>query len=332
MNATASILAFLPAVGSLAIIIFAIAAIIEGKSTMKKSLVIRKIYFYLASLVTLSIVVGSLVFLVNTGLKTYVFTGADPVLFRIGAPPTLFFPSKATTDVIAPEVLTCTGACTLTSDQKTTIASWQDNYTSWLDSKAKPNSQRASDLVAALSFLIMAVPFFIIHFRIVQKDAKKEETPEHGVIRPAYFYFISLASLLMIVIAGGMLINLALKTWVIKNADQPNQPYAVSQMVKSSAPSSAIYSETAALQSVIDCGAKCGIEDKTVTLAKQWLVDYSDWQKVSADYNNKQRQAASAIPFVLLGIPLFWYHWSVVRKESREKKEQSATPLPPTNA
>jgi len=299
--------------GLLVLIIFAIAAIIEGKSTMKKSLVIRSVYFYLASLVTLGIVVGSMVYLINVGLKSWVFTEADPVAFRLGAPPTLFFQTKT-----APEstILSCADSCTLSSDQKSSLEQWQNSYTSWLDSKKSPNAQRASDMVAALSFLIVALPFFIIHFRIVQKDAKKEDMPERSVIRPTYFYFISLAALLMIVIAGGMLINLGLKTWVIKSADEAEN---LARKVSMPVPEGIV--ETSAVQSIIDCGEKCGIEAETISLARAWQDDYKAWQDASYNYNNKQRQAAATIPYVVLGIPLFWYHWSVVRRESRERKE-----------
>jgi hypothetical protein len=314
-------------IGVIVLIIFAVVGIIEGKSTMKKSQVIRSLYFYLASLVTLGIVVGSLIFLVNVGLKTYIFTDADPVLNRIGPPPSMYFmDGKVPVDTTGLQALQCSGECTLTSNQKATIDSWQTSYAGWLEAKSKPNSQRASDLVAALSFLIVALPIFIIHFRILQKEAKHEEAQERSVIRPIYFYFISLAALLMIVIAGGMLINVGLKTWVIKSADQTGNQQIDNQL-KLSSSISAGPSEKTPIQSIVDCGAKCGLGDTTVSQAKQWLVDYSAWEAVSNNYNNKQRQAASEIPFVLLGIPLFWYHWSVVRKELREKKEQSSQPI-----
>jgi len=306
----------LPAIGFLGLIIFAIAAIIEGKTTMKKSLVIRSLYFYLASLITLAIVVGSLIFLINISLKSWVFTEADPILYRIGVPPTLYMPSKTAPEAVGFTVLACENECTLTADQKASITSWQDNYTSWREGKDKPDSQRSSDIVSALSFFLVALPFFLIHFRVVQKDAKNDtESKQHGVIRPVYFYFVSLAALLMFVIAGGMLINVGLKTWVIKSANQDvNTLKSVSSPV--------LYSDSSAIQSIIDCGSKCGLEQSTIDLASEWKSDYSEWENTA--FNNNQRQASGSIPFILLGIPLFWYHWSVVRKESKEKKEQGS--------
>ena len=311
-------LSFLPTLGVLAFIIFAVAAIIEGKSTMKKSLVIRSVYFYLASLVTLAIVVGSLIFLFNLGLKSWVFTEADPLLYRVGSPPALFSPGRLGPESTGQEVLTCEESCELSASQKSSIARWQDNYTSWQERKSNPGAERARDAVSALSFLIIALPFFLIHFRIVQKDAKKEDVMVgRDVIRPTYFYFISLVSLLMIVIAGGMLINLALKTWVIPNAGEADK---MATKVMSAEPY--MVSGETSVQSIADCGEKCGLDNETVVLANQWLDDYDQWQDTSRRRDNTQGQAASTIPFVLLGIPLFWYHWSVVRKESKEKKNK----------
>jgi hypothetical protein len=324
MNDSVNIIfSVLPSIGFLGLIIFAIAAILEGKNTMKKSLVIRSLYFYMASLITLAIVVGSLIFLINIGFKSWVFPEADPVLYRIGPPPALYMPSKTAPEAAGLTVLSCDSECKLTADQKASLASWQDSYISWSESKDKPNSQRANEIVGALSFLLVALPFFIIHFRVVQKDANKDtESKQHGVIRPVYFYFVSLAALLMIVIAGGWLINVGLKTWVIKSANQD-----INTLKSASSP--VLYSDSSAIQSVADCGAKCGLEQRTIDLAQAWKLDYLEWEKTS--FNNNQRQAAGSIPFILLGIPLFWYHWSVVRKESKEKKEQTPPILEKTS-
>ncbi len=317
-------LAYLIPFGGLAIVIFAIAAILEGKTHMSKGSIVRSLYFYLMSIVTLAIVAGSLIFLVNLGLKSWVFTKADQLSSRLGPPPVLYLdsttPSEAT-KAAAPAapgatVLTCKDACQLTDAQKSNIDSWKASYASWQEASAHPESQRTRDAVAALSFLIVALPFFIIHFRIVQKDAKQSVDEEHGVIRPTYFYFISLASLLMVVIAGGFLINIALKTWVFPSAQQADK------LASNIYPVQQVSSERDSVKSISACGEKCGIDKETVALANSWITDYDAWQKeVSTPQNSTQRQAASSIPFVLVGIPLFWYHWSIVRKQSKDKKD-----------
>lgn len=318
---------FLIPFGVIAVIIFAIAAVVEGKNNMKKGLVIRSLYFYLASLITLGIVVGSLIFLINLGLKASVFPKADySSASYLGSPPGLYLEQPVAQGEAKPiqlsEGLTCDDKCTLTDVQKSSIDSWKTNYKSWQESKTNPGSRRMRDMVAALSFLIVALPFFIIHFRIVQKDAKLSGDSERSVIRPTYFYFVALGSLIMMVVAGGFLINIALKTWVFPQAGKVDE--ATSKVVPSEITPSP---EKSGVQSLITCGEKCGLDKDTIDLAKQWVIDYDAWQtEISRPVNNTQRSAAASIPYVVLGIPLFWYHWSVARKESKERKEQAATP------
>lgn len=290
----------------------------EGKSQSDKGQVIRSVYFYLASLVTLGIIIGSVIFLFNLGLKVWVFTNAEPVAYRIGAPPTLLQASRISPDAVEDDFLTCTEECTLTTEQKENISTWETNYKTWQENKNSPNAGWLRDAINAFSFLIIAIPFFIIHFRIVQKDAKKEQDKEKAVIRPTYFYLISLAALLMIVIAGGMLINLGLKTWVFPSAGEADNAKLSYERVAGFE-----VIEKSSVQSIVDCGDKCGVGSATVTLASQWVDDYNTWDEVArVSYNNTQRQAASNIPFIIIGIPLFWYHWNTVRKEKKGKQEE----------
>jgi len=298
-----------------AIIIFLITGIMESKTTEKKSSIIRSVYFYLTSLVTLAIVVGSLVFLFNIGFKTWVFPEAESVYSRLGPPSTLYLNDGDGRVELELSTLSCDEECTLTATEKSNIDNWAANYTTWREAEDNPNASIYNDLASALSFLIVALPFFIIHFRIVQKDARKVEDKEKQVIRPTYFYFIALAALIMIVVSGGMLINIGLKTWVFPEANNANKYIESPQLAFKGSDAKA------PVQSMIDCGEKCEIDDETVILAEQWIVDYEEWENSDyQSYNNNQRQAAAALPYIIVGIPLFWYHWNVAR--SRKKKEE----------
>ncbi len=310
--------------GILIIIIFAIVAMIEGKTTMKKGRVIRSLYFYLTSLITLAIVVGSLIYLINLGLKSYAFKDADAGLDYAGAPPTLFLDATTTPEAAKPvgpidAKLSCEKDCTLTETQKTGIESWKTNYQQWQRTAADPSARRTRDAVAALSFFLVALPFFIIHFRVVQKDAKQQDESEPGAMRPMYFYFVALASLVMIVVAGGFLINVGLKTWVFPKAGQVDQQVVRPYIAESDA-------NKTVMASLVDCADKCGIDAETKALAQKWQTDYDSWQaRVNKPTNTNQRQAATSIPYVFVGIPLFWYHWTVARRESKERKQSPPT-------
>jgi len=301
----------------IALIIFAIAAIIEGKTTMKKGLVIRSVYFYIASLVTLGIVIGSVIFLFNLGLKAWVFTEAEPLNYRLGAPSSLYLGVRTVSESAEQNILTCEDDnCEMSASQASNIDNWKENYAEWQTAKNNPNSGLARDAVNAFSFLIVALPLFIIHYRIVQRDNKKGKSEGSSVVRPSYFYFVALGSLIMMVIAGGVLVNLTLKTWVFPSAGEADKVSRYDEPIEMR------LAEESSVQSIVDCGGACGLDTDTVALADQWLVDYGEWQETSTvAFDNVHRQAASTIPYIIVGLPLFWYHWKTVRRESKDRKE-----------
>ena len=311
--------------GVIAFCIFAIGAVIEGKKSMKKGSVIRSLYFYIASFVALCIVIGSSVFLINLGLKTWVFTQADHPLSELGPPPVLYLESadgaEKSPESLGLNTLSCDGPCELTQAYNENIESWSESYTAWRDASEKPYASTARDATAALSFLIVSLPFFIIHFRSVQREARQDRGEDRNVIRPTYYYLISLASVLMIVIAGGFLINVILKTWVFPSASEADN------IASKVYPAQMGVLEVAPIESLVSCGEACGLDQETIVLASEWKTDYAEWQKETSEYsyNNPQRQAATAIPYILLGIPLFLYHWRVIRKEHQETEKQEPT-------
>ena len=308
-------ISFLIPIGGLALIAFAVAAVIEGKTSHERGSVIRNIYFYLTSVVTLSLVVGSVIFLVNMALVSWVFTNADSnIASKVGPPPSLYL-SVSSKPIDQPTALTCSGDCELTDADKESLTQWEQNYLDWKDLSENPGALRGRDAIAALSFLIVALPFFLIHFRTVQKDARSLSSDERGMIRPTYFYFVSLTSLLMVVVAGGILINLGLRTWVfpaVQQAERVRRSSSIAFPVGSM--------ESIGADRVVNCAEKCDLSDDTVALSKEWKDDYQTWQNGTYDSaDTTQRDAALAIPFVLLGIPLFWYHWKVTRTESKSQ-------------
>ncbi|MDD5040157.1 MAG: DUF5671 domain-containing protein [Patescibacteria group bacterium] len=316
----------------LVLLIFIIAIIMENKAPEKKGSILRNVYFYMASLVTLGIAVGSLIFLANVGLKTWVFTDAEPLSYRLGQPPVLYFDQSVTDSAAKPVVsvgagaITCDSECTLSTDQQNAITDWKASYETWTKNKDNPNASRQRDLINGFSFLIVALPIFIIHYRIVQREAKRKSPEQHNPVRTAYYYFVSLAALVMTVVSVGMFLNLALKNWVFPSVgDAQRNSSQVTMGVDE-------YS-ISGVQSVVTCGATCGLDTQTVSLAQQWIVDFNSWNSsIDEANNNTDRQAAGIIPFILFGVPLFWYHWSVVRKESKERKnEQQAVGTGPAN-
>lgn len=279
---------------------------------------VRSLYFYIASLITLGFVIGSLVALLMIGMQAWVFSAADPAGYRIGPPPEPFITSLVSDATGETTGLSCTDACLLSDDAKHDLVLWQEQYASWEQRMANPHISRIERLITALSMLIIAVPLYIIHFRIVQRE-RKQGAPLPS-IRTSYFYLVSLAALLMVVIAGSVFINSILRLWLI-----PESTNTI-ETVEMRLPASAMGPVT--ISTIQSCGDVCELDPALVAAAGTWQDDYDQWQQAQQQYDPLQYQVSSSLPFVLLGIPLFWFHW----RFAREKKESDASSSePPTN-
>lgn len=311
-----SFLPFLLPLFAMATLAFLVAAIIEGRVGLNRGKVVRTIYFYLISLFSLLVFASSLIFLANLGFKAWVFPKADEVsVYRYGPPPSLYLgTAKETATGPMTSAYACKDKCEFSETDKESVASWTSNYQEWKNGQDL-SSQRQRDLVGGLSFLIVSLPLFLLHFRLIQKEAKntsQSAEEKATIIRPTYFYIMALSSLMAMVVSVALLVNLGLKTWVFPKADETGQP----PMMKVSAPFA--ISEKTGVESLINCQAKCGFSDDQATLAKEWLNDYKAWENGTVSKtSNRQNEAATYFSILLIAIPLFWYHWRAVRKEAR---------------
>lgn len=108
-------------------------------------------------------------------------------------------------------------------------------------------------------------------------------------LKKAYLYLVSIISLVIMVTAGIMIINLALKAWVFKQADQ----YA---------------SYPCAVQPAAPDGKTGGCDPQAI--AAQQKIDQQN------QTSQREQTAAQAIAMILVATPVWWYHWRAARKET----------------
>lgn len=122
-----------------------------------------------------------------------------------------------------------------------------------------------------------------------------------SVIKTVYFYLVSLIALFMIVFATADLVNLGLKVWVFPKADKPDYiepPCAIS------------FTRSPDMK-----------EDDYQNQIKSCETNrMSETERRSIQ---RQRDAVRDLSFLIVGAPLFAYHWRIIRKESREDKDKS---------
>lgn len=114
---------------------------------------IRKIYLYLFSFVGLLLVVIGLVRLLDLGLKVYVFKKADNYVYF---PQT---PTRLEKDGTTRE---------LTEKEQEKYKKEQEEA-----QKQQVEAQRQSTASSSLAMIIIGLPLFIYHWRIINKESKE---------------------------------------------------------------------------------------------------------------------------------------------------------------
>lgn len=121
-----------------------------------RSKTIKSIYFYLVSFVALMMVVFSTADIINIALKTWVFTAADKDMYS--------YP-KAVCNIPAPVT---------PPDAKSAPVFSQADCEKQNDDNIKQQeltrtSQKQRDVVRDLSMIVVGIPLFMIHWRILRR-------------------------------------------------------------------------------------------------------------------------------------------------------------------
>ncbi|MBI4272462.1 hypothetical protein HY621_01265 [Candidatus Uhrbacteria bacterium] len=137
---------------------------------------------------------------------------------------------------------------------------------------------------------------------------------KYPLIRTIYLYVFALLGLVLVTIGTVRFVNMALKTFVFTQADQdqrymyepPMPPYAVPVKGEkiSNNTSTAVFTEAEQ-------------EDQ-----RRWMAAYKDWQerRSKIDYQavRRHQDASMNLALILVGLPLYLYHWRVIQKETKD--------------
>lgn len=327
---------FVPVIGIGAIVLFIVAVIQEGKAERKGGF--KQAFFTVVSLVMLGLFIGSSVALVTLGLKQYVFKNANKYNQRYNSPPPIYPGSTGSSmggvrGETKPVALTdssgtnldysCTDNCQFTEADKQGVENWVTSYKQWRDEN-KTNLPLRRELAGILAFLIVSAPLYFVFRRLMEKGAKVEmmghksgeagSAGKPGALRSLYYYFVAFAGLIMAVIGLGGVINVGLKVGLKTEPQTFSEPMPVT-------------TEDAGVISLIACADKCDFSDEQVAMANQWLTDAKEQrERQKSNAGQYDNDLAGQIPVVLIGFPLFWYHFARIRKESQDKISASPTP------
>src|SRR3972149_11083551 len=117
---------------------------------------------------------------------------------------------------------------------------------------------------------------------------------KYHLIRKIYLYTFSLVGLVLVVIGGVRLVGLGLKAFVFTKAD--------------------VYYEYPMARPVKVAPMPEGKAEELQQPNKEEVEAYQRDQRTA----NRQREAAESLAMIIVGLPLYLYHWRVVKKDKDE--------------
>lgn len=138
---------------------------------------------------------------------------------------------------------------------------------------------------------------------------------KNTLIRTIYLYTFSLVGLVLVVIGGVRFVDMGLKAWVFTQADEEQR------MWSKQPPMPAITEKR--IEAAVREGKTENLTDEEKAAMEQWLASYATWkaqqEKFDPITSQRQRESAGALSFILVGLPLYLYHWRVIKREKNEE-------------
>lgn len=124
-------------------------------------------------------------------------------------------------------------------------------------------------------------------------DLNQATTPEHSFMKNMYLYAVSFVALMMIVFSAADLVNTVLRVYIFKQADRNFYSYGTIPCPK------------------VEITAS-GTQPKVPPCISPEEQKRIDEQNAAAQ---RERDLVRDISFLIIGIPLFLFHWRIVKKQ-----------------
>ena len=122
-------------------------------------------------------------------------------------------------------------------------------------------------------------------------------TNKKELVRAIYLYLFSLVGLVLITIGLVRIVDLGLKTYIYKKADQAYIYHEYT--IKVRAPG-----------------------EEAQVLTKEEQEEYDEKRAAAEEANRegrRQRTASNSLAMIIIGTPLFLYHWKTIQKDKESK-------------
>jgi len=136
---------------------------------------------------------------------------------------------------------------------------------------------------------------------------------KNSLVRTIYLYLFTLVGLALLTIGMVRFVNMGLKAFVFKQADQDRTIYEKQPPMPYS------------LERVEELKGDEELTEEQKQAVANWLEDYKKWQENSEKVNyvtsQRHRDASMNLSLILIGLPLYLYHWTIIKRETRNKED-----------
>lgn len=131
-----------------------------------------------------------------------------------------------------------------------------------------------------------------------------------SIIRHLYLYIFALVGLIMAAIGGVRLLDMGLRALIFTEAEQQERVFAHQPPT----PPAALTREGA------ESGEAADLSPAEREQVRTWLSEYEDWRErnegVDPVLSRRHRDASSGLALILIGLPIYLYHWRLIRREA----------------
>jgi len=142
---------------------------------------------------------------------------------------------------------------------------------------------------------------------------------KHSLVRTIYLYIFALLGLVLLIIGGVNFLNMGLKAFIFTQAEEEQRllykempvPFSISRVEE--------------LEKEIEAGEEVSLSEEEKISIENWLADYNIWKenraKIDPVTTRRHRDASLNLSLILIGLPLYLYHWQIIKRETENKEK-----------
>ena len=141
----------------------------------------------------------------------------------------------------------------------------------------------------------------------------------YPLIRTIYLYLFTLIGLGLLIYGGISFINMGLRAFVFTMTDEQERIIHFQPPMPWDLPISTIEEEIEKKEQV------CLTEEQKVRI-EHWLITFKNWEERRIEIDpiaaRRHREASTNLSVILIGLPLYLYHWQIIKKETKNREEE----------